>query len=242
MRQVKKVSLAICIASVLGATGHTAQASGFAVPEISILGLGTSNAVVANTKDLGAIPYNPAAAAFHPGATLTGGLMLVAPSLEVTTASGNHESQGEDFIPIPMLQGTYAISDVITLGLGINAPLGLETEWETTTFPGFVGAAAAGHPTSSKIELVDISPTLAFRIGPHTAIAAGLSAHAERPRFTSWELWGDSCCYNGDLPALLAETEKCRCVHPDKSIRLTVHDFATRSRLSLALNRPQLAA
>ncbi len=67
-------------------------------------------------------------------------------------------------------------------------------------------------------------------------------AHAVRPRFTSWELWGDSCCYNGDLPALLAETEKCRCVHPDKSIRLTVHDFATRSRLSLALNRPQLAA
>lgn len=175
MRQVKKVSLAICIASVLGATGHTAQASGFAVPEISILGLGTSNAVVANTKDLGAIPYNPAAAAFHPGATLTGGLMLVAPSLEVTTASGNHESQGEDVIPIPMLQGTYAISDVITLGLGINAPLGLETEWETTTFPGFAAVgAAAGHPTSSKIELVDISPTLAFRIGPHTAIAAGL--------------------------------------------------------------------
>ncbi len=46
-------------ATLLALGLNNAHASGFNVPEISIGGLGTSNAVAANPKMLGAVPYNP---------------------------------------------------------------------------------------------------------------------------------------------------------------------------------------
>ena len=191
---IKQTGLAASITAALGLVGPYAQASGFSVPEISILGLGTSNAVVANTSELGAIAYNPAVSAFHSGLTVSGGLLLVLPSLEVTTVTGNHESDGKDVVPIPMFQATYAISDQVTLGLGANAPFGLETDWDASTpvFPGFVGTG--GHPTSSKIELVDIVPTVAFKIGPNTAVALGADYYYAR----KIELSADGIANEGD--------------------------------------------
>ena len=52
----KLTLLAAAITATLGIS--SAQASGFRVPEISVLGTGTSNALVANTNELGALPYN----------------------------------------------------------------------------------------------------------------------------------------------------------------------------------------
>ena len=43
----------------------TAQASGFAIPEITVTGMGASNALVADYTEPGALPYNAAAAAFQ---------------------------------------------------------------------------------------------------------------------------------------------------------------------------------
>lgn len=149
------------------------QASGFAVPEISIAGLGLSNALVANKDEVGAVAYNPAIAVMQDGHSISGGLMLVVPNLEVTTATGNHESEGDQVIPIPMGQVAYRLNDKIALTLGINAPFGLETEWDATSpgvFPGLVGA---GHPTESKIQLVDVNPALAFKLNENVSVALG---------------------------------------------------------------------
>ena len=159
----------------LSCLSNPAAASGFAIPEISILGLGTSNALVANTEDLGAIPYNPSVAAFHPGWTLSGGITLVLPSLKVTTETGKNESQGSDVVPVPMFQATYQTGERITLGLGVTAPFGLETVWDADepVFPSFAGPVAGLHPTRSEIELLDVAPTLAFKVGPQTAIGVG---------------------------------------------------------------------
>lgn len=196
MQLKKQAGLATGITAVLGLCGPYAQASGFSVPEISILGIGTANAVVANTSEHGAVAYNPAVSAFHPGLTLSGGLMLVVPSLEVTTVTGNHESDGKDVVPIPMFQATYEISNQITLGFGINVPFGLETDWDASepVFPGFVGPLTGGHPTKSKIELVDIVPTVAFKVGPNTAVALGLDYFYAN----SIELSADGIANEGD--------------------------------------------
>ncbi|WP_171816183.1 outer membrane protein transport protein [endosymbiont of unidentified scaly snail isolate Monju] len=135
--KLRRGVLAGAILGLLGTTG--AQASGFNIPEISIGGLGTANAVVANPRMLGAVPYNPSLAAFHSGTTLSGGLMVVHAESEVTTAPPNTPTtasfQGRDNVFIPNLSLTHQISDGITLAFNTSVPLGLSTQYPVGTFP-----------------------------------------------------------------------------------------------------------
>lgn len=173
---------AACAAAIFGLPAH-ALASGFAVPEASIAGLGLANAVAANKQELGAIAYNPALASFHDGTTLSGGLLVVAPNLKVTTATGTHESTAEDKVLIPMFQLTYALNDKITLGLGANSPIGLETEWPLGTFPVLAAVDPDGagplqtgsaQTTTSRLKDTQISPTVSLRLNDHAAVSAGI--------------------------------------------------------------------
>lgn len=190
LRTLIRVSLTggLCLMVI---SSHRLQASGFAIPEISLAGLGLSNALVANPDELGAIPYNPSAMGFQEQHSVAGGLILFGPSLEVTTLSGNHESEGEDSVLIPNLQATFRASDDIRLGLGANAPFGLETKWAVGTFPQLsqpIGPLPGGgflppgifHPTHSKLELVNIVPTVAYRVNDNFSLAAGLDYYNAR--------------------------------------------------------------
>lgn len=184
-------SLAGAIALLLGC--QYAQASGFSVPEISVAGTATSNALVANPELFGAVPYNPSLAAFHPGTHASGGINVVHAESRVTPAIGTPaDFQGQDNVPIPNLQITHQLNDTITLGLGTTVPFGLSTNYPTGTFgvlaavdpdgptnpgpppTGVVFSAGALQPTESKVEVIDISPTVAFKVGEHSAVAIGI--------------------------------------------------------------------
>lgn len=167
--QLKHRTLTVLIGAAIAGTALNAHASGFRLPEVSIAGLGTSNALVANAQEPGALAYNPAAMAFHDGITVVGGLIAIDPNLSVTTASGAHDSDVDSPFYAPALFVTGHISPTLTWGLNINAPFGLETNWPIGTFP--IGAAS---PTRSKIEMVNVNPNLAFKIGSNTSIAAGV--------------------------------------------------------------------
>ncbi len=156
-------------AALLLAQG-TATAGGFAVPEASPTGIGASNALVADHTEFGAIPYNAAVAAFQKENILGGGGLLIAPSLSVTTASGEHDSQGRDILLAPSLFGSYHINDDFSLAFAISAPFGLETVWDPATFP----LPGIAHPTASNIELADINPSLVYRVNPNFAVSAGI--------------------------------------------------------------------
>ncbi len=179
------VQIALASGLSLITASNALQASGFAVPEISLAGLAMSNALVANPDEVGAIPYNPSAMSFHDHHNLSGGLMLFFPTLETSTASGKHESEGEDTVLIPNLQATFKATDKISLGLGASAPFGLETFWPVGTFPQLsqpIGPLPGGgslppgifHPTQSKLEMFAITPTLAYKVNENFSIAGGL--------------------------------------------------------------------
>lgn len=148
----------------------TVQAGGFAVPEASPTGIGASNALVADHTELGAIPYNAAVAAFQNENILGGGGLLINPNLSVTTATGEHDSQGRDFLLAPSLFGSYHVSDNTSLVFAISSPFGLETIWDETVFP----ALPVGHPTASNIELVDINPSVVYQLNQHFAVSVGV--------------------------------------------------------------------
>lgn len=161
------------------ATTGLAQASGFRIPEISTAGLGTSNALVANQKELGALPYNPAAMAFHEGTNLSAGLAIIEPNTTYTNRNGqsiDSEPSTPFYVPNAYMMGH--INPEVTWGFGITSPFGLQTKWPSGTFPRFNDfgspVIAAGAPTFSKIEMLNLNPNVAYKVGNNLSFAAGV--------------------------------------------------------------------
>ena len=72
--------LSLTLASIILVNG--AAASGFRIPEVSIAGLASSNALVADTETPGALAYNPAAMAFHDKRVLVVSLVNARPTFD----------------------------------------------------------------------------------------------------------------------------------------------------------------
>ncbi len=213
----KQISAAVYTALTGGCalllTNCAATASGFSVPELSALGTGMSNAVVANAEETGTFGYNPSAMAFHEDSSISVGTVLINPSFDVRTASGNHDSHNADWFAAPVFQTALKVHDQWRVGVGLSAPFGLETRWKVGTFPALTGTAATlplplpvgpidipkgNHPTSSKLKIVAFTPTLAYRVNNELSLAAGLDYYAAREA----KLNGQLAKMDGDGDAL----------------------------------------
>lgn len=154
---------------------NTSMAAGFRIPEITAVGTGTSNALVANDTEVGALAYNPAAMSFHSGKALNIGIQNINYDLEVTPAGGSKtDSVGEDTFFIPNLFFMAEGSNGKSFGLAINAPFGLETGYKAGTFPTFPGPISIFEPALSKIKMVNINPNVSFKIDNTSSFAFGI--------------------------------------------------------------------
>lgn len=154
------------------------QASGFRIPEISIAGIGTSNALVADTTTPGALPYNPAAMAFHEEGGFVFGLTQISPIAHVTPASGGaHNSEGDTDIYIPNVFVMNHLNKHWSWGIGVNVPFGLETKWPDETFATFAGPADPLEPEHSKLEMINVQGNAAYRLSTNTSFTVGLNQY-----------------------------------------------------------------
>jgi long-chain fatty acid transport protein len=168
-------NIALLAAAITASLGiSSAQASGFRIPELSILGLGTSNALVANTDELGALPYNPANMAFHDTNGLVAGVTYIGYDLK----KDGIDSTGEDTFFVPNLYAMVPGYGDWSFGLGINVPFGLETNWDASTFPTLAPFGAA--PTLSRIEMINFNPNFAYSIDDTTSFAIGFDVYDVR--------------------------------------------------------------
>lgn len=180
-------TLAIGCGTALMALNQPTQASGFAVPELNPTGLALSNALVANPDSLGAIAYNPAAMSFHEGSSLSVGLLLVKPGLSVDTGSGFVDSDANNTVAIPAITAHKKLNETWALGISVNAPFGLETDWPAGTFDAqYPGGSTI--PTESKLEIVDFSPNAAYQINEDLSISAGIDYY-----------WMKKVVFNSDI-------------------------------------------
>lgn len=189
------------------ATGGLAQASGFRIPEVSTAGLGTSNALVANHKELGALTYNPAAMAFHEGTNLSAGVAIIEPNTTYTAPTGastDSDPSTPFYVPNAYMMGH--ISPDLTWGVGVTSPFGLQTKWAPGTFPAFSNPALAGfQPTFSKIEMLNFNPNIAYKIGNNLSIAAGVDYYLVNDlnlNTTALDIHGDGDGWGYNLAAL----------------------------------------
>ena len=164
------------------------------MPEASTAGIGTANAMVANPQALGAIPYNAAAMGFHNDSSIALGAVMFGPSFSVTNATGTHDSDGADWLGAPLFQAAIKVNDQWRVGVGLTGPFGLETRWPYGTFPalsqsvtrtlpapiGKVTIPTASQPTSSKLEILDLALTGAYRVNDNLSLAAGLDIYSAK--------------------------------------------------------------
>ncbi len=156
-------------------------ASGFRIPELSIAGLGTANALVANTTEVGALAYNPAGMAFHNDQQVTAGLVNINLDLRATPTGGtNTKSTGESSFLVPNLYYMSRLNERWTWGVALNAPFGLETKWPKDTFPGFTGALDGAEPALSKIEMLNLNPNIAYQIDKNSSFSFGVDYYDVR--------------------------------------------------------------
>lgn len=194
--------LTVAVLAVIGT--EATLASGFALPEYSAFGIGTTNTAVANPRDPGAIPYNPAAMSFHERSSLAIGTLFINPNFAVRNQTGRRESDGANWFAAPMIQAALRVDPRWSVGLGITAPFGLETRWQVGTFPALTGPFSP-HPTQSKLEVVALTPTVSYLLSDQLAVAAGLDYyHARSARLGSSlaDLDGDGDGWGFNLSAL----------------------------------------
>jgi long-chain fatty acid transport protein len=215
----QQIARAIATAIAAGAfvAAGESLASGFSLPETSTAGIGLANALVANPEETGAFAYNPAAMGFHDASSVALGAILIGPNFSVRTASGQHDSQGADWTAAPMIQAALRVNEDWRIGLGITAPFGLETRWKDGTFPALSGTVRIsvpppldpnvprGQPTASKLEILDFSPTVAYRVNENLSLSGGLDIYWVKNAqldSTAGRLSGDGADVGFNLSAL----------------------------------------
>lgn len=151
-----------------------AWGAGYKLPETSTNATALSAAYVANAKGPDASYYNPAGMALDQGgAALQGDLTLVhLPSIEfdgtqtipgIGAIAASDDSETENFL-IPTLHYVSPYVGDARFGLSIVAPGGLSKRWD---------GYAAGTAKEFSLQLIEINPTVGYRINDRLAIGGG---------------------------------------------------------------------
>ena len=160
-------------------TPLAAQAAGFALIEQSGSGMGNAFAGgSAIAEDASTVYFNPAGMTYIDGTQLVGALHLIKPSAEFNNNGsiagagkplGGTGGDAGDLAFIPNAYFKMDYSDTIKLGIGVNVPFGLKTEYEN----GWIGRFQA---LKSEVKTVNINPALAFKVNDQLSLGFGVSA------------------------------------------------------------------
>lgn len=184
----------ITLAVTVAGTGwiSNVQAAGFQLFEQSISGLGTSFASTAAAEDASTIWWNPAGMSYLPGGNFTLGGHIIKPTAEFENQgsrtllpppnglpmSGGNGGDAGGIALLPNLYYTHGITDRLTLGIGVNSPFGLTTDYDD----GWVGRY---HALKSALTIVNINPSVAWKINDSFSLGGGLNLQYAKAELTS---------------------------------------------------------
>jgi long-chain fatty acid transport protein len=186
------------LAAIVGAVfAGQAQGAGFALIEQNASGLGNAySGQAAAAEDASTIWFNPAGMTRLSGRQAVGALTAVKPSAKFSIGGSQPCTQALSAPPItgpgalPPLQSngctnsggdagdwgfplsaylSWQLTPGLWLGLGVSAPFGLTTEWDS----GWVGRF---HAIKSEVLTVNINPSVAWKINDMFSVGAGVNA------------------------------------------------------------------
>src|SRR5512143_513630 len=157
-------------------------ASGFQLFEQNASGLGNAFAgQAAGVKNASAIHFNAAALTRVKGWNVVVSVDPIGLNTKFTDSGSTVPSAGAFVFPVPLgdeggnagkwipvpngyLSGQ--VTERIWLGVGVNIPFGLETNWD----PAWMGRF---HATKSKVQALTVSPTIALQLSDTLSIGGG---------------------------------------------------------------------
>jgi len=187
MEYNKKLYLSAAACVFLGATGGSVQAAGFAIIEHSASGMGNSFAgAAAVANDASTAWFNPAGLTLIKNSQLIVAGHIIDSTADFTdkgssvnpkltdgkvkpgslTGSNDNANGGAAFIP--NVYYVHPVNDEVTFGLALNAPFGMETDYEDDWVGRYQGL-------NSEVTTVNINPSLGWKINNQLSLGAGMS-------------------------------------------------------------------
>ena len=154
-------------------------ASGFALIDNSASGMGQAYAgAAAVAEDPSTIFFNPAGMMYLKGTQITAGMHIIKSDAEFNdkgstapagVSLGNNDggNAGDTFF-IPNFYYVQDFGDKYKIGLGINAPFGLGTDYKD----GWMGRYTS---TESEVTSININPAIAFKANDKLSIGVGMN-------------------------------------------------------------------
>ncbi len=159
---------ALSVAALVGmAVG--ANAAGFRLSMQDSRAAGMGNAVVAADDNASASWYNPAAITSLEGTNLELGSVMEAPAMKHKNTDGRTDKIDSVLHVPPHFYATRKLGGNWALGLGVNVPFGLSTNWDKTS------AETRTAATKSQIQAVYSNLNAAYSITDKMSLALGLA-------------------------------------------------------------------
>ena len=176
--------IALAVASTLAGASTLASAAGFALIEQSASGMGNAFAGAAATaEDASTVFYNPAGMSRLEGTQITVGGHLIdlsakfsnsgssKPAAIVTNPLGGNGGDAGGIAVVPNFYFVMPIGDRLNIGVGVNAPFGLKTEYDDNWAGRFQGI-------KSELMTINVNPALSFKV--NDVFSVGVGANYQR--------------------------------------------------------------
>ena len=178
MRQASATAAAVAAAIAMAAEG--AAAASFGLVEHGVSGLGNAySGGAAIAEDPTTVFFNPAGMTRLPGTRASFAVNSIKPSIQfknqgsklagVFPIRGGDAGDGGGGVWVPNAYLTHAVSDRVTLGLAIDTPFGLVTDYSDE----WVGRY---HAVKSDLKTINVNPSVAVKLDHGLSVGAGLSA------------------------------------------------------------------
>ena len=165
MKKYQKVLAAVL---ALCSICSTAKAGGYQLNDYSVTGLGRAYAgagVVGD--DYSAIAYNPAGMTAVKQSGFQTGLTLVNLRADVDTLDNSKHKKMDFWTPIPQFFGQYNVNERLSVGLGVYAPFGLKTQYDSSWY-------ASDVAILSELEIIDTNLAVAYKLNKQWSVGGGV--------------------------------------------------------------------
>ena len=160
------------------------HAEGFRNPPPGAAGLGRSGVWIAQSDDASAVSYNPANLVDVDGASVVAGFSLASTKTEFDSASGVSAESEDPWQILPNLYGACPMQDQrMALGIGITTPYGQSMEWDES------GPFRYDVPYFAEIRLVNVNPSIGYKINEALSVGAGLDVFVSDLEFKQCYPW-----------------------------------------------------
>jgi len=169
---MKKVMLKTTLSLAVAMASTQIFASGFALNEQSISGMGTGFAGRSSSADdASTIVGNPAGMSRIKREQVTGGVAFIDAHTDISDASsrpngGTNKGDMVPFMGVPMGYYVKPIDDHWAFGIGVYAPFGLVTDYEN-------GFAGRYFGSKSEVKIVTLQPTVSYAFNDKVSIGFG---------------------------------------------------------------------